>query len=217
MNLMIKSAFVLALALPLASAGVFAKNIWPMYGGLLIDGYNMQAMPTGPKGSIAYDAKKNVFKGSYTGLQLPKGRGALFAWLHDTVNQRTTYLGPVGWWKRNNGGMSKGRFTIKVPSRYKGGKFGTNEIIAFTAEKTGFLKGTKVVTKPSRPSGNGTTKWPNPAFYLFSALPGADTNIIYCGHGQDFAFAKAPNKQICYDCICGQKYSSCITAGLRAH
>ena len=38
-----------------------------------------------------------------------------------------------------------------------------------------------------------------PAFYLFAKLPGADTELHYCGHGQDFFYAKAPEKQFCYD------------------
>ena len=113
-----------------------------------------------------------------------------------TVNQKTRYLGPVGWLKKTTGGQDKGRFSIKVSNEFKGGNFGSYEIIAFSSEKTGSLKGSKVVNKPSKPSGN---KAQNPAFYLFAALPGADTNQIYCGHGQDFAFAKAPSKQRCYD------------------
>lgn len=191
-----------------------AKEIQPMYGGWMTAGYDWGKKPLGPKGSIAYDKRANVFKGSYTGLSMPPGRRAIFAWVHDTVNQRTRYLGPVGWLKVGTGGQDKARFTIRVPSRYRGGKFGGYEIIGFSSEKTGFLKGKKVLEKPGKPSANKTQ---NPAFYLFAALPGADTVKIYCGHGQDFAFAKAPKKQSCYDCMCGQKYSACIAAGLAAH
>ncbi len=102
----------------------------------------------------------------------------------------------MGWLKKNTGGQDKAGFTIKVPAEFKGGDFGSFEVIAFSAEKTSYLKGTKVLQKPTKPSGN---KAQNPAFYLFSALPGADTQRIYCGHGQDFSFAKAPDKQRCYD------------------
>ena len=42
-------------------------------------------------------------------------------------------------------------------------------------------------------------KFPDPAFFLFAKLPGADTDLHYCGHGQDFFYAKDLNKQTCYD------------------
>lgn len=190
-----RALLVLAAAL-LLSAPVMGKEIKPMYGGWMTAGYDWTKKPIGPKGSISYDKRKNVFKGSYTGLAMPSGRRAIFAWLHDTVNQKTRYLGAVGWLKQGTGGQDKGRFSIRMPSQFRGGKFGSFEIIAFSSEKTSFLKGTQVLEKPSRPSSN---KAQNPAFYLFAALPGADTNLIYCGHGQDFAFAKAPKKQRCYD------------------
>ena len=186
--------FITALLLTLGLSD--AKDIEPMYGGWMTAGYDWGAKPVGPKGSIAFDKRANAFTGSYTGLAMPPGRRAIFAWLHDTVNQKTRYLGPVGWLKNNTGGQDKGRFTIRAPSQYRGGKFGTYEIIAFSSEKTTFLKGWQVLEKPSKPSANKTQ---NPAFYLFAKLPGADTNRIYCGHGQDFAYAKAPKKQKCYD------------------
>lgn len=190
---------VLVGAVTLSLGGLAAgQGVQPMFGGLLIDGYNFGG-DIGPKGSILYDPGKNQFTGAYNGLKMPKGRRAIFAWLHDTVNQRSTYLGPVGWLKNNTAGKNKGRFVIKASARYKGGNFGTNEIIGFTAEKTGFLNGTKVITKPSEPSGSAIQKKLKPAFYLFAALPGADTELGYCGHGQDFFYAKAPEKQTCYD------------------
>lgn len=196
MRFVLSAATMLAVAALLLGGMAYGKEIQPMFGGWMTAGYDWGKKPLGPKGSIAYDKKANVFKGSYTGLAMPPGRRAIFAWLHDTVNQRTTYLGPVGWLKKTTGGQDKGRFSIKLPRKYRGGKFGSNEIIAFSSEKTSSLKGSKVVQKPSKPSGN---KAQNPAFYLFAALPGADTVQIYCGHGQDFAFAKAPSKQRCYD------------------
>ena len=100
---------------------------------------------------------------------------------------------------QKTGGKKKGRFTIKVPGEFKGGNFGSYEIIAFTSEKTNFIKGNRALTKPKAPAGSDIQKSFKPAFYLFAALPGADTEQHYCGHGQDFFFAKAPNKQTCYD------------------
>ena len=169
-----------------------------MLGGVIIEGYDY-AKDIGPKGTIAYDEGTNEFIGSYNGLKMPAGRRAIFAWLHDTVSQKTEYLGPVGWLKNDTGGKNKGRFRITAPEKYKGGNFGSNEIIGFTAEKTGFLKGDEVVETPSEPAGSKLVANLKPAFYLFAALPGADTELHYCGHGQDFFYAKAPEKQFCYD------------------
>ena len=56
-----------------------------------------------------------------------------------------------------------------------------------------------MLAKPSEPSGSDIQKALKPAYYLFAALPGADTDLHYCGHGQDFFYAKAPEKQTCYD------------------
>jgi hypothetical protein len=191
------TAFSTLLALGLA-VGVHAETVRPMLGGVIIDGYDF-ANDIGPKGTIAYNKETNRFTGSYNGLRMPAGRRAIFAWLHDTVNQRSQYLGPVGWLKVGTGGKNKGRFAIKVPDAFKGGNFGSYEIIGFSAEKTGYLKGSKVVTRPSEPSGSKIQKALKPAFYLFAALPGADAELRYCGHGQDFFYAKAPDKQTCYD------------------
>ena len=169
-----------------------------MYGGLLIEGYDFKN-DIGPKGSIAYDESTNEFVGSYTGLKMPPGRRAIFAWLHDTVSQKSEYLGSVGWLKRGAAGKAKGRFRVKAPDKFKGGKFGTNEIIGFTAEDTGLINGNEVVKRPTEPRGSKIVANLKPAFYLFAALPGADTELHYCGHGQDFFYAKAPEKQFCYD------------------
>ncbi len=192
-------ATALSIALAgLASVAFGSGSVRPMLGGVLIDGYDF-GKDIGPKGSIAYNSETNQFKGSYNALKMPPGRRAIFAWLHDTVNQKSRYLGPVGWLKRGTAGKNKGRFTVNVPGQFKGGNFGSYEIIGFTAEKTNMLKGGKVVRKPSEPSGSQIQKTLKPAFYLFAALPGADTQIRYCGHGQDFFYAKAPEKQTCYD------------------
>ncbi len=200
MKRMIPLLLVMIAALMVTGSQSDAKDVQPMFGGTLIDGYDF-ANDRGPKGSIAYDAKQNHFKGSYTGLKGPEGRRAIFAWLHDTVNQKTTYLGAVGWLRVKTGGKTKGRFTIPLPARYKGGKFGSHEIIGFSMEKTASLDGKKVVQKPKEPAGSDLAALPKPAFYLFAALPGADTQMHYCGHGQDFCFANAKGlaKQNCYD------------------
>jgi len=181
------------------AAGAPAKQVDPMYGGLLIDGYDFKS-DIGPKGSIAFDEKTGEFVGSYTGLKMPPGRRAIFAWLHDTVNQTSEYVGPVGWLKTGASGKEKGRFRIAVAEKYRSGNFGTNEIIGFTSEKTAYVDGEgRVLEQPSEPSGSDILPALKPAFYLFAALPGADTQLNYCGHGQDFFYAKAPEKQVCYD------------------
>lgn len=176
-----------------------AKEVTPLYGGLLIDGYDF-ANDIGPKGSIAFDEKTGEFVGAYNALKMPPGRRAIFAWVHDTVNQKSEYIGPVGWLKKDTAGKNKGRFRVAVPEKYRNGKFGTYEILGFTSEKTSYLgANNKVLQKPTEPAGSDIQKTLKPAFYLFAALPGADTELHYCGHGQDFFYAKAPEKQICYD------------------
>ncbi len=193
------SAWGAALLLTLGSFTVNAKEVVPMLGGVLIDGYDFGA-DIGPKGSIAFDEKTGEFIGAYNALKMPQGRRAIFAWVHDTVNQKSEYIGPVGWLKNGTAGKDKGRFKIKVPAKFRNGNFGSNEIIGFTSEKTGFINGKgQAVQVPSEPSGSDVQKELKPAFYLYAALPGADTDLHYCGHGQDFFYAKAPEKQVCYD------------------
>jgi hypothetical protein len=210
---------IAALALLVLAVNVQARDadIEPMYGGNMIDGYAFEA-DAHPAGSIRYDAKTNEFRGHYTGLKMPPGRRAVFAWLHDTVNQKTTYLGVAGWLKTGTAGTNEADFTIPVPERFKSGKFGSNEIIGFTAEKTSSIAedGT-VLARPAEPSGSDMQPSLKPAFYLFAKLPGATTDRAFCGHGKDFFYAAAPEKQTCYDCLCGQKYSACRAAGLAAH
>lgn len=199
MRLRCISAWGAALLLTLGSFAVSAKEVAPMLGGVLIDGYDFAA-DIGPKGSIAFDDKTGEFVGAYNALKMPAGRKAIFAWVHDTVNQKSEYIGPVGWLKNGTAGKDKGRFKIKVPAKFRDGNFGSNEIIGFTSEKTAFLDGKgQALTVPSEPSGSDLQKALKPAFYLYAALPGADTDLHYCGHGQDFFYAKAPEKQVCYD------------------
>ncbi len=89
MRLSCKAILAMA-ALALAMAGpALAKEVQPMYGGWMTAGYDWGAKPQAPTGTIAYDAKKNQFQGTYSGLHMPPGRRAIFAWLHDTVNQKT--------------------------------------------------------------------------------------------------------------------------------
>ncbi|MCZ6679469.1 MAG: hypothetical protein O7E52_19740 [Candidatus Poribacteria bacterium] len=174
-------------------------EVQQMYGSLLIDGYDFKK-DIGPKGTIIYDEEKNEFRGTYIGLKMPQGRRSIFAWVHDTVNQKSEYLGPVGWLQVETGGKKKGKFTIKVPDQFKGGNFGSYELIGFTAEKTSYIKnGTEVVEKPTEPSGSDIDAKLKPAFYLNAPLPGADTQVHYCGHGGDFFVAKDLDKQFCYD------------------
>jgi len=189
----------MALALMALATIAPAKEVVPMYGGLLIDGYDF-AKDIGPKGSMAFDENSGEFVGAYNGLKMPPGRRAIFAWVHDTVNQTSEYIGPVGWLKNDTAGKNKGRFRVAVPEKYRKGDFGTNEILGFSSEKTSFLDADKkVLQKPTEPAGSDILKTLKPAFYLFAALPGADTELHYCGHGQDFFYAKAPEKQVCYD------------------
>ena len=199
MRLRSLSCWGIAAAL-LALAGVTqAKEVVPMLGGVIIDGYDF-GKDIGPKGSIAFDEKSGKFVGKYNALKMPEGRQAIFAWLHDTVNQKSEYLGPVGLLKEGTAGKKKGTFSVPVPEKYRSGNFGSYEIIGFTSEKTEFLDANNnVLTKPTEPSGSDRQKSLKPAYYLFAALPGADTKLHYCGHGQDFFYAKAPEKQTCYD------------------
>ena len=188
-----------ALLLSLGSFTASAKEVVPMLGGVLIDGYDF-GTDIGPKGSVAFDDSTGHFVGAYNGLKMAEGRKAIFAWVHDTVNQTSEYIGPVGWLKNGTAGKDKGRFRIAVPAKFKNGNFGSYEILGFSSEKTAYIDGQGLAaTVPSEPRGSDVQKELKPAFYLYSALPGADTDLHYCGHGQDFFFAKAPEKQVCYD------------------
>lgn len=185
------------LALLLLVPGVQAQTVEPMFGGVIIDGYDF-GKDIGPKGSILFDLNGGRITGYYNGLKMPPGKRAIFAWVHDTRHQRTELLGAVGWLKRGTGGKDKGRFSIALPDKFKKG-FGSYEIIGFTAEKTTYINGTQVVKNPTEPSGSATLPQLKPAFYLFAKLPGANTQLHYCGHGEDFFYAAAPDKQTCYD------------------
>ena len=176
-----------------------AKEVVPMLGGVIIDGYDF-GTDIGPKGSVAFDDSTGHFVGAYNGLKMPQGRKAIFAWIHDTVNQKSEYIGPVGWLKNSTAGKDKGRFKIAVPAKYRSGNFGSYEILGFTSEKTAYInQNGAAATQPGEPSGSDIQKSLKPAFYLYSKLPGADTDLHYCGHGQDFFYAKNTDGQVCYD------------------
>ena len=188
-----------ALLLSLGSLTASAKEVVPMLGGVIIDGYDFKK-DIGPKGSVAFDESTGEFVGAYNALKMPAGRRAIFAWVHDTVNQKSEYIGPVGWLKTGTAGKDKGNFRFAVPEKFKSGDFGTHEILGFSSEKTDFIDASgKAVTVPSEPAGSDVQAGLKPAFFLYAALPGADTDLHYCGHGQDFFYAKAPDNQVCYD------------------
>ena len=94
MNKQVSTLFILIFGFTFASF-VSAKEIMPMFGGVLIDGYDL-SKDTGPKGTLSYNPETNEFKGSYRGLKMPAERRAVFAWVHDTVNQQSKFLGAVG-------------------------------------------------------------------------------------------------------------------------
>ena len=91
--LLVLAAVICCLAWAVQSQESKDQQVQPMYGGFLIDGYDLKNGHS-PKGTIVYDEAANEFRGTYHGLKMPKGRRAIFAWLHDTVNQKTEYLGP---------------------------------------------------------------------------------------------------------------------------
>ncbi len=208
MNPIGRLCLALGLILAFAAVGQADTPYNPLLGSNLIEGYDY-GTDSGAKGRFRFDPNQNVITGGYKGLKMRKGHKAVFAWIHDTVNQKSAYLGPVGWLDADGSGS----FSVELPAQYKGGKWGSYEVLGFTSEKTSSIKnGNEVAQKAAEPAG--TESVPSPAFYLFGALPGAETEQHYCGHGNDFFYANAPEKQTCYDCICGQKYSVCIEAGL---
>ena len=96
------SIWCASLLLVLGSVTVNAKEVVQMLGGVIIDGYDFKT-DIGPKGSVAFDEATGEFVGSYNALKMPPGRRAIFAWVHDTVNQKSEYIGPVGWLKKDTG------------------------------------------------------------------------------------------------------------------
>ena len=62
----LRASLMVAAALVLggAWASLSAKQVVPMYGGVIIEGYDYQA-DIGPKGTIAFDESAGKFVGSY--------------------------------------------------------------------------------------------------------------------------------------------------------
>jgi len=75
MRLRCFSVLGMAFLLAIGSFSANAKEVVPMLGGLLIDGYDF-ASDIGPKGSIAFDESTGEFAGAYNALKMPEGRRA---------------------------------------------------------------------------------------------------------------------------------------------
>ena len=211
MTRIIAALSTLLLGLAFFGAAQAEPSHVPMTGSNLIEGYSAKT-DAGAKGRFKIDLENGVITGGYKGMKAVEGRTAILAWVHDTVNQKSELVGGV---TILNPKKASGKFKISLPEQFKSGDFGSYEILGFTYEEDGVLekdgKVFKVVSTPDKPAG--TKKVPSPAFYLFGALPGAQTEQHFCGHGKDFFYAAAPDKQTCYDCKCRQKYSACIKAG----
>ena len=119
---------IAVLLLAFGSSAANSKEVVQMLGGVLIDGYDF-GTDIGPKGSASIDNGKMI--GAYNGLKMPQGRKAIFAWLHDTVNQRSEYIGPVGWLKNGTAGKDKGRFSIDLPAKYAMATLAAMKSLAF--------------------------------------------------------------------------------------
>ena len=119
MNRQLPTIVILVIGFAFASSAT-AKEIMPMFGGVLIDGYDL-GKDRGPKGTLSYNPQTNEFKGSYRGLKIPAERRTVFAWVHDTVNQRSKYLGVVG----ELGENGKEQFVFQAEDEFKGGNFGS--------------------------------------------------------------------------------------------
>jgi hypothetical protein len=180
---------VAALAVAGAAGSVQAQEVRELLGAWLIDGYTFQPGDRSPRGTIAYDADANTFKGTYVGLKLPAERPELHAWLYNTRTKKAQHLGKVAY-KTGTVGKTKGDFALALPAQVKGGKFQGWELVAFSAEAQGVA--------PTSPSGSAIQKEQRPAFYLYAPLPGANVPGIYCGHGQDFSFTSNQD-HTCFD------------------
>ena len=165
------------------------SKVIELKGSWLADGYNVRNGDRSPQGTLYYDAAKNEFIGTYVGLKLPADRQELHVWLYDTANKKSLHLGKVPYLPDTTG-KNKGEFAIKNSNAFKSGNFGSFEIIVFSAEVPG--------SNPKEPSGSKWNPQHKPAFYLFGRLPGTNSPKHYCGHGQDFFFAKNLD-HICYD------------------
>ena len=170
-------------------SGICEDKIIESKGSWLIDGYNLKEGDRSPQGTLYYNVAKNEFIGTYVGLKLPTDRQELHVWLYDTVNKKSIHLGKVPYLP-DTIGKSKGEFVIKNSDAFKNGNFGSFELIVFSAEVPG--------SNPKEPSGSMWNPKHKPAFYLFGRLPGTNSPKHYCGHGEDFFFAKNLD-HTCYD------------------
>lgn len=182
-------AFVAALALGVAAGSGEAQEIRELLGSWVVDGYTFKPGDRSPRGTIAYHADVNTFRGTYVGVKLPTERPELHAWLYNTQTKKAQHLGKVPY-KTGTVGKSKGDFTLALPAQFKGGKFQGWELVAFSAEARGVT--------PTAPSGSAIQKEQKPAFYLYASLPGASVPGVYCGHGQDFTFT-SNQEHTCFD------------------
>jgi hypothetical protein len=69
MNRQLPTIVILVIGFAFASSAT-AKEIMPMFGGVLIDGYDL-GKDTLPKGTLSYNPETNGFKGIYRGLKMP--------------------------------------------------------------------------------------------------------------------------------------------------
>lgn len=184
---------IIALLVTLVAIGAggpaAAQEVRELVGSWIIDGYTFQPGDRSPRGTIAYQADGNLFKGTYVGLKLPADRPELHAWLYNTQTRKALHIGKVGY-KTGTVGKTKGEFTLPLPAALKGGKFEGWELVAFSAEAAG--------STPKEPSGSKIQANQKPAFYLYAALPGASVPPVYCGHGQDFTFTSNQD-HTCFD------------------
>lgn len=183
---------VAVVVLVLAAGGVEragAQEVRELLGSWVIDGYTFKPGDRSPRGTIAYDADANAFRGTYVGVKLPNDRPELHAWLYNTRTKKAQYVGAIPY-TSSTIGKSKGAFTLRLPMEFKGGKFQGWELIAFSAEARG--------AKPKEPSGSSIQENQKPAFYLYAPLPGASVPSVYCGHGQDFSFTSNQD-HTCFD------------------
>ena len=182
-------AIIVVSAVLLGLTGPAHAQVTELHGSWIIDGYRFEPGDRSPRGTIAYDRVANVFRGTYVGLKLPPERPELHAWFYDTRSKQAEHLGRIAY-KANTVGKNKAAFDVALPAAFQGGKFGTYEIVAFSAEAKG--------AKPAAPSGSKIQPTLKPAFYLYAALPGANIPQIYCGHGQDFSYTSNQD-HTCFD------------------
>lgn len=166
-----------------------AQEVRELLGSWVIDGYTLKPGDRSPRGTIAYDAVANVFRGTYVGVKLPAQRPELHAWLYNTQTKQALRIGKVPY-KPETVGKTKGEFSLPLPEQFKGGAFAGYELIAFSAEANG--------ATPNEPSGSAIQTTLKPAFYLYAPLPGASVPSVYCGHGQDFSFT-SNQEHTCFD------------------